>query len=102
MSLNTISPASLELDEMDFSPAERAYLEDMRMLSTNSEGREVFIGLTAEESAEFYKFTRIEAIERSKTSEERDRYLELHEKHEAARMQIVAAEIEARHNPVRN
>jgi hypothetical protein len=87
---------------MNFTEAERFYLEDMRALSTDGEGREVFIGLSAEESAEFYEFTRIEAIERSKTSEERDRYLELHEKHEKARLQIVAAEIEARHDPVRN
>ncbi|QRM32758.1 hypothetical protein [Microvirga sp. VF16] len=86
---------------MDFSPAERAYLDDMRMLSTDSEGREVFIGLTAEESAEFYAFTRPENLE-SKSSEERDRYLELHEKHEKARLQIVVAEIEARHDSIRN
>jgi hypothetical protein len=86
---------------MEFSPAERSYFEDRRMLSTDSEGREVFRGLTLEESGEFWGFLRDGVMEIA-VPQERDRYLDLYVKHEKARLQIIMAEIEAEQDPVPN
>lgn len=86
---------------MKFSPAERSYLEDRRMLSTDSAGREVFRGLTLEESRVFWGFIRDGAMEIA-ASEERDRYLDLYMEHEKARLQIIMAEIETEQHPLPN
>ena len=42
---------------MEFEASERAYLDEMRMLSIDNAGNEIFVGLDVAESAEFYKFT---------------------------------------------
>jgi hypothetical protein len=86
---------------MEFSPAERSHLEDRRMLSTDSEGREVLRGPTLEESGEFWGFIRDGAMEIA-GPEERDRYLDLYMKHEKARLQIIMAEIETEQHPLPN
>lgn len=83
---------------MEFEASERAYLNDMRMLSTDNKGREVFVGLTIEESEEYFLLTRLDS-NNDGDREKRDRYLELYEKHETARLAVLGAENAARRDP---
>ncbi|WP_280191178.1 hypothetical protein [Delftia sp. PS-11] len=80
---------------MNLTEGERAYLIEMRALSTDAAGNEVFAGLTVEESKEFHRLS----IRRDSTSyEEGDRYIQLSDKHETARIQVIAAEAAKRHS----
>jgi hypothetical protein len=91
---------------MPANETHRPYLEFMRMLGRDTQGREILVGLTYDET-EWY-FANLEeefGTDRPrprKTSEERnadrDRYLELHDRHERTRLQILGAEVEARYN----
>jgi hypothetical protein len=67
------------------------------MLSKDNAGNETFVGLTVEESQEYDEFIR---LDRSTDGDGRsaDRYLELHEKHERARLAVLAAESQAQHD----
>jgi hypothetical protein len=47
---------------MEFDTGERAYLNEMRMLSTDNAGNEVVVGLTVEESKEYYGYTRLQSF----------------------------------------
>ncbi len=80
---------------MQFTEAERAYLNEMRMLSTDNDGNEVFVGLTLEESLEHYKYTRL-GFSHQGDMGILDRQVKLHEKHEGARLAVIGAEIAAR------
>lgn len=80
---------------MDFTSGEREYLDWMRMLSTDNVGNEIFVGLTLEESEEYYKFSR--PMHRfNGDSEAQERYLALNEKMQRARFAVMGAEIAAR------
>jgi hypothetical protein len=89
---------------MPVNEAHRPYLEFMRMLGRDGGGREVLVGLTYEETEWYFTYLEEElgANHRrtrktiAEMNSDRDRYLELHDRHEQARMQIVMAEIEAR------
>lgn len=86
----------------------RAYMEELRKLTRDAEGREVLVGLSFEESEWYLAHVDARAggpearAERDagKTFEEvdaeTDRYLALHEKHENARMAVLGAEYELR------
>lgn len=84
----------------------RPYMEDMRMLDRDRDGREKLVGLTLEESEWYLAYlddrfpTDHDEVDRSR--EDRDRYLELHDKHERHRQAILNAENEAQLDPVRN
>lgn len=80
---------------MEFNASERAFLDEMRKLSTDNKGNVIFVGLTVEESQEYYKYTRPEFSHKG-NSATLDRYLELHDKHEAARFAVLGAEMAAR------
>ena len=86
-----------------FTDSERAFHLEMRGLAKDVRGQEVLVGLTAEET-EFYV---IHVRRRSAGNRDRDRankarYLELHQKHEFARLQTIGAEVELRReNPTR-
>ena len=80
---------------IDLDDGERAYLVEMRALSTDSNGQEVFVGLTSEETA-FYVAHNKRALVGGTDPDETDRYLELNEKHEAARLGVIFAEVELR------
>jgi hypothetical protein len=76
----------------------RTYLEEMRALTTDAEGREVLVGLSFEETAELHRY-----IERRDApnfpfepgdDELTARYEVLDSKHELARQQVLAAERE--------
>lgn len=68
---------------------EKHYLLEMRALSTDTKGNDVFVGLTSDES-ERYHF--LSDPFKSSDHTEREEYLALHEKHEIARLQVLDAE----------
>ena len=67
-----------------FTDDERAYLTEMRAITTDAIGNEVLVGLTLEETA-FYMDHARQFVTGERDHRNADRYLELHEKHEAAR-----------------
>ena len=86
-----------------FSDDERAYLTEMRGITTDSSGREILVGLTLDETAFYIEYARASILGLSRDQEQSDRYLELHEKHERARLAILAAENQLRvDNPQRH
>lgn len=77
-----------------------AYLVEMRGVTTDANGEQVLVGLTAAETAEY--FHHVENRDAG-NEEATDRYLELHERYEAARFQVLAAENQLRvDKPTRN
>lgn len=87
---------------IDFGDDERAYLTEMRMLTKDSNGQEVFVGLTLEET-EFYVTYGRQSLLGVENRNDADRYLELNEKHERARLNVIGAEAQLRvDNPSRH
>ena len=80
---------------LSISEEERSYLIEVRALAINSKRQEVFVGLTYEETIFYMRYSKSAHIE-STNSEEADKYLELNERHEAARMAVIFAEAELR------
>jgi hypothetical protein len=77
----------------------RDYLTEMRSIATDSTGREVLVGLTAEETDWYFAYTekRMSDAPRGQNhGNDRARYLALHDRHERARFQVLGAEIEKR------
>ena len=72
-----------------FTDADRDVLNEMRALSTDSEGREILVGLTIEETVFYMEYVRNRMQGHSQNGA---RYLELHEKHECARFAVLGAE----------
>jgi hypothetical protein len=88
---------------INFTDAERAWHSEMRGLAVDQEGRAVLVGLTMEES-EFYvtHIRKRSSGDHDRNPVSRTRFLELHEKHEIARLQIIEAEnYVRRENPPR-
>ena len=82
-----------------FTDADRTYLAEMRALSRDSAGREILVGLTFEET-EFYMEYTNKRMQGHKDRPNSKRYLELHEKHELARLEVLGTEIFVRNeNP---
>ena len=75
----------------DLPEEEQNYFREMRAIVKDDEGREVLVGLTAEESSVYLSY-----LQRMKTgqrdAEETAEYLRLHEKHNNARFQVLGAE----------
>jgi hypothetical protein len=80
-----------------FSDDDRAYLDEMRAISTDAQDREVLVGLTSEETDFYLSYTR-DLSGDSHTNADTDRYLELHDKHEAARLEVLAGENQLRND----
>jgi hypothetical protein len=74
----------------NFTDAERAYLNEMRAITTNPQGQEVLVGLTEEETAFYMTHTRQFLTER-RDRDGKARYLELHDKHERGRFAVLGA-----------
>lgn len=77
----------------EFTESERAYLTEMHAIVTDEHGREVLAGLTYEETTAFMNHRRKFA------SGQRDRdfrgeFLKLHDKHEKARLRLLAMAVE--------
>ncbi len=71
----------------------------MRHLSHDSEGREVFAGLTLDETEWYLAYLadeRGESLSGDAREKAADRFLELSDRHERARQEILRAEREAR------
>lgn len=84
---------------LNISKAEREYMNEMRMLTRDSQGNELLVGLTLEESQFYLRFAQARTRSMEPQGDEaRDRYLELNDKHEKARLSVIAAEAEARLN----
>lgn len=79
---------------LDLTEVERAKFSEFRSLGVDGHGNDVLVGLTLEESVFYLTYERERA--KGKSYESRPRYLELHEKHEAMRLQNVFAEVELR------
>ena len=78
---------------LEFQPGERAYLSEIRALSTDKDNNEVFVGMTVKESvwyANYLEESFSGTADRSDGSEEK--YLALHDKHEEARRTVLAGE----------
>ncbi len=79
----------------------RAYLMEMRALSKDSNGRDVYVELTHEESERYNTLSN--PMMRSGTPEEEAEYMALDEKHNLARIQSLDDErIECTGNPVKS
>ncbi len=78
-----------------FTDDERAYLAEMRAITTDAQGCEILVGLTLEET-EFYVTHSRDLLEGRRNHAESERYLALHDKHEAARLGVLAAENQRR------
>lgn len=74
-----------------FTEAERVYLTEMRAITKDSQGREILVGLTLDETTVYMDFVR-----KSRTGEhdcgDAEVYLRLNEKHERARFAVLGAE----------
>ncbi len=87
---------------IDFSDDERAYLFEMRRLTKDSQGMEVFVGLTRDETVFYVAYSK-KSLLRQEDPQEISRYLELQQKHERARLSVIDAEAEIRSsNPRRH
>lgn len=78
---------------LKLQPDARAYLKEIRALSTDSEGNDLFVGLTAKESAWYHNYLRESfsgTADRAEQSEQK--YLALHDKHEEMRRTVLAGE----------
>ncbi|QCY09488.1 hypothetical protein [Pseudomonas sp. MPC6] len=73
---------------------QRAYLRKLRALSKDSQGNEVFVGLTLEESTRFNFLSESLMKHEYRTPEALDEYLSFRLRHEHHRLQVYA-EVEA-------
>ena len=82
---------------LDLTDDARAYMSEMRILSTDFEGNEIMVGLTRDETLRMLEHNRrFLANDRDRNEKSRGDYLALHERHEKARLQVLFAENEAR------
>jgi hypothetical protein len=71
-------------------------LTEMRGISTDTQGREILVGLTHDESQEYVVYLNARLANRQTSIEAGDRYVELNNKYESARLAVLGAEIAAR------
>lgn len=82
---------------LNLSEGDRAYMIEMRMLSTDQEGNEVMVGLTLDETLRMLEYNRrFLANERDRSESARADYRALQQRHERARLQVLGAENELR------
>ncbi|WP_237142934.1 MULTISPECIES: hypothetical protein [Pseudomonas] len=74
---------------LNLTDSNRAFLNEICALSTDLKGREIFVGLTREESE---RYLLLSDPLRSSPLEEKDEYIALDEKYNLARMQVIGAE----------
>ena len=88
------------MQNLDLTPDERAYMAELRMLTTDSRGTEVVVGLNRDESIRYIESSRAYLSgDRQGSNAE---YLALHEKHERVRLAVVMAESESRQTKERH
>jgi len=78
---------------LKLNDGERSLLQELHSLSTDSRGREVFAGLTVEESIFYRDYCRALLTEDwSRDDEEREKYRLIHNKHQRARRYALLTE----------
>jgi hypothetical protein len=82
------------MTKLQLSEAERIHFNEMRGLTTDLDGNEILRGLTVEESSELLSLR----SDRLRDNNSRKRRIELHQKHEFARIAAVVAEVDARNS----
>lgn len=81
---------------LEFQPGARAYLSEIRALSTDKDNNYVFVGLTAKESAWYAKYLEESFSGTADRSDgPQDKYLALQDRHEAARQAVIADEAQS-------
>lgn len=81
--------------DFEFTEIEKEWHTEMRGLAKDGQGRLVLVGLTYEETARLMDHRR--AFGRGERRHEDKRaMIELHNKHERARLEIIGAEVESR------
>ncbi|QAU44205.1 hypothetical protein [Bradyrhizobium guangzhouense] len=78
---------------------DRAFLTEMRAITTDADGREVLVGLSADETDWYFAYSarRLSGEPRGPNhSADRERYLALHDRHERTRLEVLGAEIQQR------
>lgn len=78
---------------LELQPGARAYLSEIRALSTDKDDNVVFVGLTINESVWYQNYLEASfsgTADRFDGSQEK--YLALHDKHEEARQAVIATE----------
>ncbi|MBV7481389.1 hypothetical protein [Bordetella sp. BOR01] len=81
---------------LKFEPGARAYLSEIRALSTDEDDNDVFVGMTVEESTWYQGY-----VEKSfggtanRFDGSQEKYLELQDKHETARLRVIETEHQA-------
>lgn len=83
---------------LTFTDDERAYLTEMRAITTDRQGREHLVGLTIEETEWYLTYTRARTTGASRGPDDGHKFLALVDKHERARLHVIFAEVEARNN----
>jgi hypothetical protein len=78
-----------ESNKLPLDDQSRALLNEIRALNTDQFDREIFVGLTREESE---RYVALSMATRHKSLEEQDEYLSLDEKYNNERMQVIGAE----------
>lgn len=92
-----VRSGAADSEMVEFTAAERSFLEEMRGLAKDEQGQEVLAGLTLEETEFYVTYTRRRAAgERERDPANRERFFALHEKHDLMRRQVILAENEAR------
>ncbi|NYT57497.1 hypothetical protein H0A65_01010 [Alcaligenaceae bacterium] len=85
---------------LEFQPGARAYLLEIRALSTDKDDNEVFVGMTIDESVWYQKYLDESfsgTADRLDGSQEK--YLALHDRHEEARQTVIEAESQSQQTP---
>lgn len=78
---------------LQLQPGARAYLSEIRALSTDQDDNEVFIGMTLTESVRYQNYLEQSFSGTADRSDESEtKYLALHDKHEEARRTVLAGE----------
>lgn len=78
---------------LEFQPDARAYLSKIRALSTDKDDKVVFVGLTAKESVWYANYVEDSfSGTADRTNDSQEKYLELMDRHEEARLAVIAEE----------
>ena len=86
----------------EFTDSERAYMIEQRAISEDEQGHEVLVGLTFEETSFYMTYGR-KALSGDRDHKDTETYLELNDKHERARLEVIGTEVHLRNeNPSRH
>jgi hypothetical protein len=80
-----------------FTDSERALFTEWRAITLDAHGNEVLVGLTDDETKWYLDHKRpFLTPQRDHSHESKKKYLQLHEKHELARLAVIGGEIQLR------